>query len=150
LTSAPAAKRSRRKKPSPEPAPQSSKTWTDAEKHAIAQAKTSGLGLYSIVVKIDPHCAMPIAARQLIQNSVREIGRVLVLRPDTKSPAASKQVEFVLASTQSKEQIAAKCHIPTIVGDSQPLKRAWRKLRRKIFSASKRVASTTSSTWWES
>ncbi|MDQ1387245.1 MAG: two-component system, chemotaxis family, sensor kinase CheA [Acidobacteriaceae bacterium] len=117
LTSAPAAKRSRRKKQSPEPAPQSSKTWTDAEKHAIAQAKTSGLGLYSIVVKIDPHCAMPIAARQLIQNSVREIGRVLVLRPDTKSPAASKQVEFVLASTQSKEQIAAKCHIPTIVGD---------------------------------
>ena len=117
LTSAPEAKKARRKKPAAEPAPQSSKSWTDAEKHAIAQAKTSGMGLYSIVVKIDPNCAMPIAARQLIHNSVREIGRVLVLRPDAKSPAASKQVEFILASAQSKEQIAAKCHIPTIVGD---------------------------------
>src|SRR5260370_29546611 len=60
---------------------------------------------------------MAIAARQLIHNAVREIGQVLVLRPDAKSPAASKQVEFVLASTQLKEQIATKCHIPTIAGE---------------------------------
>ena len=117
LTSAPAAKKTRRNKKPAEPVPQSSKYWTDAEKRAIAQAKTAGLGLYSVVVKIDPHCAMPIAARQLIHNAVREIGQVLVLRPDAKSPAASKQVEFVLASTQLKEQIATKCHIPTIAGE---------------------------------
>src|SRR5208282_93672 len=30
---------------------------------------------------------------------------------------ASKQVQFVFATTQSQEQIAAKCHIPTIAGD---------------------------------
>jgi two-component system, chemotaxis family, sensor kinase CheA len=68
-------------------------------------------------VKIDPHCTMPIAARQLIQNAIGGIGQVLVVRPDAKSPAASKQVEFVFASGQSKEQIAAKCHIPTIAGE---------------------------------
>ena len=118
LTSAPAVKKAgRKKKTSAEPVPQSSKNWTDAEKRAIAQAKTAGLGVHSIVVKIDPHCAMPIAARQLIHNAVREIGQVLVVRPDAKSPAASKQVEFVFASTQSKEQIAAKCRIPTIAGE---------------------------------
>jgi two-component system chemotaxis sensor kinase CheA len=39
------------------------------------------------------------------------------VRPDAKSPAASKQVQFVFATTQSQEQIAAKCHIPTIAGD---------------------------------
>ena len=116
LTSEPAAKKSRRKKRL-DVLPHSAKNWTEAEKHAVAQAKAAGLAMYDIVVKIDPHCAMPIAARQLIQNAVKDIGQVLVLRPDAKSPAASKHVEFVLASTQSKEQIAAKCHVPTIAGD---------------------------------
>ncbi len=75
------------------------------------------MGLYDIVVKIDPLCTMPIAARQLIQNAIKEIGQVLVVRPDAKSAAASKQVEFIFASLQTKEQIVAKCHIPTIAGD---------------------------------
>jgi len=117
LTAAPAAKKIRRKKKSAEPARTSGKDWTDAEKRALAQAQAAGLGLYDIVVKIDPHCTMPIAARQLIQNAISGIGQVLVVRPDAKSPAASKQVEFVFASAQSSEQIAVKCHIPTIAGD---------------------------------
>jgi two-component system chemotaxis sensor kinase CheA len=116
LTAAPAAKKTRRKKKAA-PSLSSSKEWTDAEKRALAQAQAAGLGLYDVVVKIDPHCTMPIAARQLIQNAISGIGQVLVVRPDAKSPAASKQVEFVFASEQSKEQIAAKCHIPTIAGD---------------------------------
>jgi len=117
LTAAPAAKKPRRRKKSVEPARTSGKDWTDAEKRALAQAQAAGLGLYDIVVKIDPHCTMPIAARQLIQNAISGIGQVIVVRPDAKSPAASKQVEFVFATAQSKEQIAAKCHIPTIAGD---------------------------------
>ena len=117
LTATPAEKKNRRKKKSAEPVSQSSKNWTEAEKRAITQAKAAGLGLFDITVKIDPHCAMPIAARQLIHNAVRELGQVLVIRPDAKSPAASKQVEFVFAGMQSKEQIAVKCQIPTIAGE---------------------------------
>jgi two-component system chemotaxis sensor kinase CheA len=115
LTAAPAATKTRRKKKSAAPAP--GKDWTDTEKSSLAQAQAAGLGLYDIVVKIDPHCTMPIAARQLIQNAISGLGQVLVVRPDAKTPAASKQVEFVFASAQPKEQIAAKCHIPTIAGD---------------------------------
>jgi two-component system chemotaxis sensor kinase CheA len=117
LTAAPAAKKARRKKKSVSPAPRSDRDWTDAEKRGLAQAQAAGLGLYDIVVKIDPLCTMPIAARQLIQNAIREIGQVLVVRPDVKSAAASRQVEFIFATWQSKEQIAAKCHIPTIAGE---------------------------------
>jgi two-component system chemotaxis sensor kinase CheA len=116
LTAAPAAKKARRKKKTAEPAPRS-EDWTDGERRALAQAQAAGLGLYDVVVKIDPLCAMPIAARQLIQNAIKQVGQVLVARPDAKSAAASKQVEFVFASLQTKEQIAAKCHIPTIAGD---------------------------------
>ncbi len=116
LTAAPAARKARKKK-SAAPAPRSDKDWTGAERQALAQAQAAGLGLWEIVVKIDPLCTMPIAARQLIQNSIKQIGQVLVVRPDAKSAAASKQVEFIFASLQTKEQIVAKCHIPTIAGD---------------------------------
>ena len=91
--------------------------WTEYERLAMKQAQASGQDVYHVVVKIDPHCAMPIAGRQLIQNAIGVMGPVLAVQPDAKSPAASKQVEFVLASVQTAEQIAAKCKIPTIAGE---------------------------------
>ncbi len=60
---------------------------------------------------------MPIAARQLIQNAVGKIGQIVVVGPDPKSPAATKQVELVVTSSHSEKEIAAHCHIPTITGD---------------------------------
>jgi two-component system, chemotaxis family, sensor kinase CheA len=91
--------------------------WTEYEKLAMTKAQASGQDVYHVVVKIDPHCAMPIAGRQLVQNAIGVMGPVLAVRPDAKSPAASKQVEFVLASVQTAEQIAAKCRIPTIAAE---------------------------------
>jgi two-component system chemotaxis sensor kinase CheA len=118
LTSAPAAKKLRRKKKVAEAIVEPGKHWTDSEKQAMAQAQAAGLALFGVVVKIDPHCAMPIAARHLIQNAISRVGQVLVVRPDANSPAASKQVEFVVASSQSEEQIATKSRIPTIAGEA--------------------------------
>ena len=80
----------------------------------MTKAQATGLAVYHVVVKIDPHCAMPIAGRQLIHNALGVRGPVIAVRPDAKSPAATKQVEFVLASSQSVEQITAKGRIPTI------------------------------------
>src|SRR6202050_4650574 len=117
LTAAPAARKTRKKKPAA-PAPRSDKDWTAEEKRSLAQAQASGLGLYDIVVKIDPLCTMPIAARQLIQNAIREIGQVLVVRPDAKLAAASRHVEFIFATLFTEAQIEAKCHIPTITGET--------------------------------
>ena len=91
--------------------------WTEQEKLAMIAAQSGGQDVYHVVVKIDPHCAMPIAGRQLIHNAIGVMGPVLAVRPDAKSPAASKQVEFVLGSVQTAEQIAAKCKIPTIAGE---------------------------------
>ena len=83
----------------------------------MTQAQAGGQDVYHVVVKIDPHCAMPIAGRQLVHNAIGVMGPVIAVRPDAKSPAASKQVEFVLASVQTAEQIAAKCRIPTITAE---------------------------------
>jgi len=58
---------------------------------------------------------MPIAGRQLVHNAIGTMGPVIAVRPEAKSPAASKFIEFVVATVQTPEQIAAKCKIPTIV-----------------------------------
>ncbi len=88
--------------------------WTEYEKLSMTKAQAAGQSVYHVVVKIDPHCAMPIAGRQLIYNALGSTGDVIAVRPDAKSPAASKHVEFVLGSKQSVEQISAKGRIPTI------------------------------------
>jgi two-component system chemotaxis sensor kinase CheA len=88
--------------------------WTEYEKLAMHKAQAAGLSVYHVVVKIDPHCAMPIAGRQLIHNALGAVGQVIAVHPDAKSPAAAKQVEFVLASAQAVAQISAKGKIPTI------------------------------------
>ncbi len=118
LTAVPAAKKARRKKKSPAvPTAKSGGDWSEAEQRAFAQAQAQGLAIYDLIIKIDPLCTMPIAARQLIQTAISGVGRVIVMRPDAKSPAASKHVEFVFATLEAKELIAAKCHIPTITGE---------------------------------
>ncbi len=114
LTSAPAARKTRRKSPK-SAASKSAADWSEAEKLAMTQAQASGQDVLHVVVKIDPHCAMPIAARQLVHNAISTMGPVIAARPEAKSPTPAKQLEFVLASVQTPEQIAAKCRIPTIV-----------------------------------
>src|SRR5579863_5045301 len=89
--------------------------WTEYETLSMTKAQADGQDVLHVIVKIDPHCAMPIAGRQLVQNAVGTMGPVIAVRPDPKSPAASKHIEFVLASVQTADQIAAKCKIPTIV-----------------------------------
>lgn len=91
--------------------------WTEYERLGMAKAQAEGLTVYHVTVKIDPHCAMPIAGRQLIHNALASTGQIIGVRPEANSPAAAKQVEFVLGSTQAVEQISAKGRIPTIVGD---------------------------------
>jgi two-component system, chemotaxis family, sensor kinase CheA len=89
--------------------------WTEYETLSMTKAQADGQDVLHVIVKIDPHCAMPIAGRQLVQNAVGTMGPVIAVRPDPKSPAATKHIEFVLASVQTADQIAAKCKIPTIV-----------------------------------
>ena len=112
-----AAKTSSDRAATPRTSHKAASHWTEYENLAMMRAQASGQDVYHVVVKIDPHCAMPIAGRQLVHNAVGVMGPILAVRPDAKSPAAAKQVEFVLASVQTADQIAAKCRIPTITGE---------------------------------
>ncbi len=112
-----AAKSSAPKSPPLGTSAKPSSDWTEPERLAMTRAQSEGQDVVQVTVKMDPHCAMPIAGRQLVHNAISTMGPVIAVRPDVKSAAASKYVEFVLATMQTAEQIAAKCKIPTIVDE---------------------------------
>ncbi|HST12114.1 MAG TPA: chemotaxis protein CheA [Terriglobales bacterium] len=91
--------------------------WTEYEKLAVQKAQEAGNYVYHVQAQIDPHCAMPIAGRQLVQNALAGLGEVLAAHPEVGSPAATKLVEFLLATSKTAEEVSAKCQIPTIVAN---------------------------------
>jgi two-component system chemotaxis sensor kinase CheA len=90
--------------------------WTEYEQLAIRDALNQGRTVYQISALIDPHCAMPVAGRQLVQNALQTSGEILAIRPE---PGAShttiRTIEAALASELPAHQLESKCHIPSIV-----------------------------------
>ena len=92
-------------------------TWTEYEKLAAVNALEAGQKVFDLQVQIDPTCAMPIAARQLIWKAVAEIGEVLASRPEAGSTEASAWFELLVTTDRPKEELAAKSTIPTVVSE---------------------------------
>jgi two-component system chemotaxis sensor kinase CheA len=93
--------------------------WTEYEKLSMQRAADQGRHLYHIRVQVDPACAMPIAARQLVLKALGDVGEVLGSRPEAGSIEAAKQVQVLLASDKTAQILSAKCQIPTIVSKAQ-------------------------------
>jgi len=93
-------------------------TWTEYENLEAQRAVGQGKQVFQIQVKIDPLCAMPIAARQLVLKALGEVGQVLASRPEAGSTEVAKQLRLLVASDKSSEQLTAKCQIPTIVSQA--------------------------------
>ena len=113
LVGAPKTQESGKKK-TPAPAAEPS-GWTEYENLAIQNALRQGKRVYQITAQLDPLCAMPIAARQLVLNALATVGEVLGALPDSNLPQATKRVHLLLASARPAEQIVAKCRIPTVI-----------------------------------
>ncbi len=113
LVDAPKTQEPRNQKtPAPAAEPQA---WTEYETLAIQNAQSRGKRVYQITAQLDPLCAMPIAARQMVLNALATVGEVLGALPESNLPQATKRVHLLLASAQPAEQIAAKCRIPTVI-----------------------------------
>jgi two-component system chemotaxis sensor kinase CheA len=88
--------------------------WSEYEQLAIIRATADGKRVHHVVVQVDPQCLMPIAARQMIQLALAEMGQVLAIYPADGSVETIDRIEAALASDKPMEQIRAKCCIPTI------------------------------------
>jgi two-component system chemotaxis sensor kinase CheA len=92
--------------------------WTESERTTIEHACAEGLNIYNIALAVDPNCPMKTAAMQLAKNTLRELGNVLAVFPDSSIPAEQVDVmEFAVASSQPPEVFEKKCRIPAVVSD---------------------------------
>src|SRR5205823_2662479 len=93
-------------------------TWNEYEHVAAQNAANNGKHVYHVTATVDPHCAMPIAARQLTLNALNGAGEVLAARPDVVASGPVRQFDFLIATLKSAEQLIAICHIPTIISQA--------------------------------
>jgi len=70
-------------------------------------------------VQLDPQCAMPIAARQMIKVALAALGEVLAVYPADEDRNVGNRVEIAIASDKSAEQIRNKCKIPTVAANAR-------------------------------
>jgi two-component system chemotaxis sensor kinase CheA len=91
--------------------------WTEYEKVAIQESANRGRQVYQVNAQIDPICAMPMAARQLVTMALSKVGEILGVRPEAGAEGTSKQLQFLVASGRDAEVVAAASRIPTIISD---------------------------------
>jgi two-component system, chemotaxis family, sensor kinase CheA len=87
--------------------------WTEYEQLAITQALNAGRILHHVHVTLDPHCALPLAGKQLVLSALASIGDVLAQHPPAAAPVV-RTLAFVIATSSSAAHIAAKAKIPTV------------------------------------
>ena len=95
----------------------SAAVWTEYEKVAIQESANRGTRVYQVNAQIDPFCAMPMAARQLVTMALSKRGEILGVRPEAGAEGTSKQLHFLVASSHDVEVVAATSRIPTIISD---------------------------------
>jgi two-component system chemotaxis sensor kinase CheA len=93
--------------------------WTEYEKLAAEAAQAEGKKIFHIVAQIDPLCAMPIAARQLVANALASVAQILGARPEIGSPAKVQKLDLLVATSQPENDLVAKCRIPTVTANAE-------------------------------
>jgi len=93
--------------------------WTEYEKLAAGAAQAEGKKIFHIVAQIDPLCAMPIAARQLVANALGAVAQILGARPELGSAANVQKLDLLVATSQEENVIVAKCRIPTVISTTE-------------------------------
>ncbi len=117
---APSASAGKKTKASKKPNADSQQVaWTEYEKLAAEAAQAEGKKIFHIVGQIDPLCAMPIAARQLVANALGAVAQILGARPELGSAANVQKLDLLVATSQEENVIVAKCRIPTVISTTE-------------------------------
>jgi two-component system chemotaxis sensor kinase CheA len=87
--------------------------WTEYENLAAEAARKIGKKVFHLTIQIDPVCAMPIAARQLVTNALAAVAEILGLRPEDGSQNAAA-IDLLLVTFLTPAEIVSRCRIPTV------------------------------------
>jgi len=94
-------------------------SWTEYERLAAESARAEGKKILHISATIDPLCAMPIAARQLVANALGAIAQILGSRPEPGAAMEGQTIDLLVATSQPDAAVLAKCQIPTVIGKAE-------------------------------
>jgi two-component system chemotaxis sensor kinase CheA len=100
-------------------APTAPAVWTEYERLAADAARREGKKVLHIVARIDPLCAMPVAARQLLANALASVAQILGSRPEPGAAIQGQCLDLLLATSQAQSAILAKCQIPTVIANAE-------------------------------
>jgi len=114
--------------------------WSEYEQLAIARATQEGKRVYHLVVQLDPQCAMPIAARQMLRTTLTSLGEVLAAFPPEGHTGPMPRVEFALVSEASVVQIRSRSEIPTISLQAKVTRMQAAKVAPEIAAAAQVIA----------
>jgi two-component system chemotaxis sensor kinase CheA len=90
-------------------------TWTEYETLSAETLRAEGKKVFHIVAHIDPLCAMPIAARQLVTNAIASIAQILGVRPESGASVEVRRIDLLVATSQSDKLLISRCEIPTVI-----------------------------------
>ncbi len=93
--------------------------WTEYEKKSAEVAQADRKTIFHVVAKIDPLCAMPIAARQLVINALGSVAQILAARPEPGNAVQVSSVDVLVATVVEQSEILAKCRIPTVISTAE-------------------------------
>lgn len=134
------------KKPQDESKPADSDAfgWSEYEHRVIAERASRGEPVMQLRLAVEQPCSTPAAAYQLIQNSLRQAGEVLVIHPETLSEETLTVVEAALATKTSVKALVRKCRIPTVVAQAHIVPYTSDEHREERFSTGAEAPDSTS------
>ncbi len=132
--SGPSKKRASRRKSS---GVAKSSPWTEYEIRSMQQATERKLNAFQVTACIDPMCAMPIAARQLLLSALAGIAEILAMRPEAGFTGATQKMDLLVATDRSAEQIAGKAKIPTVFSQVDVIRLGAEKKPKKSRAAAR-------------
>ena len=93
------------------------------------EALNEGKHVYHVTRAIDPHCAMPIAARQLVLNALSARGEVLASASGGGITGQHAATGIAVATRQISRPDSAECRIPTVICE----RRWWQGVKCRLI-----------------
>ena len=93
--------------------------WTEYEFRLADTARAEGKRILHVTAQVDPLCAMPIAARQLLTKALESVAEILGARPEAGTAAQVKVLDLLVATARSEAELTAKCQIPTVIARTE-------------------------------
>jgi two-component system chemotaxis sensor kinase CheA len=102
--------------PSPNPVAANPEVdWTEYERLAADTAHSEGKRVFHLIAHIDPLCAMPIAARQLVTKELGSVAQIIASRPEAGSTVQTQRIDLLVVTSQAENILISRCEIPTVI-----------------------------------